>query len=53
MKQVKTIVNINDILRESPDEIAQRMQRLHRENEDLRSKLAAAKNEMIKMFDQK
>ena len=52
-KQVKTIVNINEIIRESPDEIAQRMQRLQRENEDLRSKLAAAKNEMIKMFDQK
>lgn len=52
-KQVKTVVNVNEIIRDSPDEVAQRMQRLQRENEDLRSKLAAAKNEMIKMFELK
>jgi hypothetical protein len=29
------------------------MQRLQRENEDLKSKLAAAKEEMIKMFERR
>ena len=49
-KQVKTIVNINEIIRDSPDEVAQKMQRLQRENEDLKSKLSAAKEEVVHMF---
>lgn len=43
-------MNVNEIIRDSPDEVAQKMQRLQRENEDLRSKLSAAKEEMVRMF---
>ncbi|TNV84878.1 hypothetical protein FGO68_gene10895 [Halteria grandinella] len=50
-KQVKTIVNVNEIIRDSPEEVAQRIQKLSRENEDLKSKLAAAKDEMMRMFE--
>jgi hypothetical protein len=52
-KQVKTVINVNEIVRDSPEEIAQRIQKLSRENEDLKSKLAAAKDEMIKMFEKR
>ena len=52
-KQVKTTINLNEIIRDSPEEVAQRIQKLQRDNEDLKSKLAAAKDEMIKMFERK
>lgn len=52
-KQVKTVVNVNEIIRDSPEEVAQRIQKLSRENEDLKSKLAAAKDEMIHMFERR
>lgn len=52
-KQVKTVVNVNEIVRDSPEEVAQRIQKLSRENEDLRSKLAAAKDEMLRSFEQR
>ena len=46
-------MNVNEIIRDSPDEVAQKMQRLQRENEDLRSKLSAAKEEMVSMFERR
>ena len=46
-------MNVNEIIRDSPDEVAQKMQKLQRENEDLRSKLTAAKEEMVRMFERR
>jgi hypothetical protein len=52
-KHIKTIVNVNEVIRDSPEEVAQRMFKVQRENEDLKNKLAAAKEEMLRMFEQK
>lgn len=52
-KQVKTVVNVNEIIRDSPEEVAQRIQKLQRENEDLKSKLAAAKDELLRVFEKR
>jgi alkanesulfonate monooxygenase SsuD/methylene tetrahydromethanopterin reductase-like flavin-dependent oxidoreductase (luciferase family) len=50
-KQVRTLVNVNELVRDSPEEAAQRLQKVLRENEDLRSKLAAAKDEMLRAVE--
>ena len=52
-KHIKTVVNVNEVIRDSPEEVAQRIFKVQRENEDLKGKLAAAKNEMLHMFEQK
>ncbi len=52
-KQVKTIVNVNEIIRDSPDELAIKIQRLTRDNEDLRAKLNLAKDEMLRVFERR
>jgi hypothetical protein len=52
-KNIKTIVNVNEVIRDSPEEVAQRMFKVQRENEDLKNKLTAAKEEMLRMFEQK
>ena len=52
-KHIKTIVNVNEVIRDSPEEVTQRMLRVQRENDDLRLKLAAAKEEMLRMFEAK
>jgi len=52
-KQVKTVVNVNELIRDSPEEVAARMHRLTRENEDLRAKLSAAKVEVLTAMEQK
>ena len=38
-KNIKTIVNLNEIIKESPEEIAHKLQKYSRENEDLRLKV--------------
>lgn len=38
-KNIKTVVNLNEIVKESPEEIALKMQKLSRENEDLKTKM--------------
>lgn len=52
-KQVKTSVNLNEIIRDQPEELALRIQRLQRDNEDLRTKLQSAKDEIIKVFSKR
>ncbi len=52
-KNIKTIVNVNEVIRDSPEEVAQRMFKVQRETEDLKNKLTAAKEEMLRMFEQK
>jgi hypothetical protein len=44
---------VNEVIRDSPEEVAQRMFKVQRENEELQGKLAAIKEEMLRMFEDK